>query len=393
MESMRRTTIALLAAGCALIAQAQTTTANLSGTITDSQSGDPIAGATVTFAFNSDVSATTNELGKFTLSGQVVGLGDGSRGRPGAASASGMILERGALRLDVAADAAVKVEVLGLDGRRIKTLIDRRLAAGSYSIRNLVGGLPAGIYLARADIGGRTATAKLTTMGLRGESAFGAAVPVFSRLAKQSTAQVIDTLKVAKEGYKNLNRAISRYEGNLLLNMNPRLPAGDLKMVSEKSMPQVPWGRNVEVQVWDGYTTLEGEYKAGPFEGANSWLITFDPEQTFNAWGFVADAEPEDMSHWADGHMHIALKGTVKEVGIKMTSADQMQFDQVEVKATAYGYKPDDEWHSLEIPSSDFTGVDFSQINVYLGLSVPDTVFHPDDHYQIDDVYWKMPAP
>ena len=47
-----------------------------------------------------------------------------------------MVLERGSIRLDVAAESQVSVEVYALDSRRVKTLVDRRLGVGAYSLHN-----------------------------------------------------------------------------------------------------------------------------------------------------------------------------------------------------------------------------------------------------------------
>lgn len=388
MGIFNRTTFAFIAAGCAYLAQAQTMTANLTGTVLDAKTGAPVVGAAVSLVFNSSVTSTTDAQGKFTLAGQVTGIGE----KPLSSRRSGMVLDRGAIRLDVAAEAPVSVAVYGLDSRRVKTLVASRLAAGQYSITSPVADLPAGIYLVRGSIGRQAISVKASSMGIAGVSSFGAAAPLFARLAKQA-AEVVDTVKVTKAGYRKLNRAITRYEGILELDMTPGLPPGDLKIVSERNFPQVAWGSNVDVQVWDGGTQLKGDYAPLPFEGTQSWKITFGTTQTYNAWGFVANVTPEDMSSWAAGHMHIAIKGTAKTVGVNMASADQISGTALVVDGTKYGYKPDNEWHELRIPSADFVGVDFSQISVYLGLSVPDTVFNADDFYLVDDVYWKTTAP
>jgi hypothetical protein len=66
----------------------------------------------------------------------------------------------------------------------------------------------------------------------------------------------------------------------------------------------------------------------------------------------------------------------------------------VKVELADYGYKPDNQWHEVNVPLSAFTGTDFSQVKVLLGLVTPgprDTVgFSQDLFYQVDDVYWKV---
>jgi hypothetical protein len=179
--------------------------------------------------------------------------------------------------------------------------------------------------------------------------------------------------------------------------MHPKLGAGDLKIVSERGMPQVGWGMNVDVQVWDGSgangTQLRGNFPIA-FEGKESWMVKFVPGMSFSAWGFVANNYPEDMSAWANGAMHIAVKGTVTSLGVTMSSPDQTNGSSIKVDVAKYGYKPDNKWYEMNIPLSDFTGTDFSRISTYVGLVTPvegDTIpFNTDNFYQIDDIYWKV---
>ena len=200
---------------------------------------------------------------------------------------------------------------------------------------------------------------------------------------------------MTKNGYKKLAKGITKYEGTLIpYNISPSLPSGDLKIVSERSMSQVDWGSNVYVGVWDGSTELNGTYKASPYEGADSWQVTFKPDQTMNGWGFIIvdGKEPEDMSAWANGHMHIALKGTAKDIGINMESPSTTGSQKnhlclrIRLQAGQPGILDQN-------PLDGLRGIDFSQVKAYLALSVPDTIFDAETFYQIDDVYWKTTAP
>jgi hypothetical protein len=201
---------------------------------------------------------------------------------------------------------------------------------------------------------------------------------------------------VAKDGYIPMNKVINMYEGIYQLAVNAKLPTGDIKLISERGMPQLSWGWNVDVQVWDNLSSdgsqLRGDFPNG-FEGPTSWMVTFVPDQSYSAWGFVANKYPEDMSAWANGVMHIAAKGTVHSLSVTMASADQPGGLSVKVDLGEFGYLPDNQWHEANVPLSRFTGTDFSQITVYLGLVTPssnDTVgFNQDFFYQVDDVYWK----
>jgi hypothetical protein len=194
-------------------------------------------------------------------------------------------------------------------------------------------------------------------------------------------------------------KAITKYSGILSLTISPKLTPGPLKIVSERAFPQVAWGKNVDVQVWDAGTKLDGGYKAEFFEGIQSWKVTFQDTQSYSAWGFVANVEPEDMSAWKGGTMHLAVRGTATSIGVTMASADQADGTSLKVDLAKYGYVPmtsvtDKEWHEINIPMDDFAGVDFSQIKVYCGLVYPTTEdTQPYDaslYYLVDDIYWKL---
>jgi hypothetical protein len=216
--------------------------------------------------------------------------------------------------------------------------------------------------------------------------------PMRTGLAK-SALEPVDSLNVVKEGYKPFAMALLKYDGIFPIAMNPKLPAGDLKIASERSMPQVDWGGNVRVDVWTLGTLLQGEYKTEPFEGSQSWYVSSGPDQGYSGWGFAAPAT-EDMSAWANGSMHIAVKGTVTSLGVTMASTSQSGGLSKKVDMVDYGYKPDNKWHEVFIPLADFAGTDFAQIELYCGFVYPaygDTAgYDPTLFYQVDDIYWTV---
>ncbi|MEO6098093.1 MAG: hypothetical protein ABIW76_21485, partial [Fibrobacteria bacterium] len=222
----------------------------------------------------------------------------------------------------------------------------------------------------------------------------GHAFPSHSVLSKAAAEPVDDTLKITKAGYRMSKQAISLYTGTYPIAMISAPPAGDLKIVSERSMPQVDWGANVEVQVWDGGTQLEGEYKTDPFEGSASWKVAFGSGQAYNAWGFVIKTAPENMSAWKGGTLHLAVKGKVTSLGVTMASADQYPGSSVKVDLSEFGYRPDNSWHEILVPVDRFEGTDLGQINVYCGLTYPlltDTAgYNPNLDYQVDEIYWTL---
>jgi len=63
-------------------------------------------------------------------------------------------------------DAGVKLEIVGIDGRRVRTLLDRELTAGEWTVHwdgtNDVGvRVSSGVYFLRIDAAGESASRKL----------------------------------------------------------------------------------------------------------------------------------------------------------------------------------------------------------------------------------------
>jgi hypothetical protein len=367
---------------------------DITGTITDSKSKSVIAGAKVSLATNPGVTTTTGADGKFHLTGNAtVGIQAGMR--PGKAE---MSFKGAELSFSVAENnTPVSVDVYNLKSEHVRNLVSRKAVAGRYSVNASPAGLPAGLYLVRARVGGQTASFKMSTLGLSSGSGDFFRTAAFARTGLAKTAaDVVDTLLVVKDGYKILAKPLTQFTGIFPLSITPKLPIGDLKIYSDRAIPQVDWGSNVGVEVWDfgGLgTKLEGGYAQEPFEGTQSWMVNFIPDQPYSAWGFVAkDLTPEDMSAWKNGSLHLALKGNAPSVAVTMASADQCSIS-IKVNLKKYGYLPDNAWHQLVVPLSDFEGTDFANIHIYCGLVSPvendTTVFDPSSFYQVDDIYWK----
>lgn len=366
---------------------------DISGTVNDSKTGAPVAGAKVYLALNPTVTTTTGADGSFKLTGNAaVGV------RAGVSAKSQMSFNGKRLDFTVASEnTPVTAELFNFRGEKVRTLVDMSASRGSYSVNTQAAGLGGGVYFLRARVGKTSAAYRLSTVGEAGSSFLAPTATMGFAALTKSAAEPVDTLKCQKAGYRLLSKPLTKYSGIYPLNFLPGLPPGDLKIVSERGMPQVEWGEpgNVVVQVWDGGTQLNGGYKVGPFEGTQSWMITFKADQPHNAWGFVTQmGQPEDMSAWANGSMHLAVKGTATSVGVTMGSTNQSGGLSVKVDLAKYGYKPDNAWHECVVPLSDFTGTEFDKIEVYVGLVYPvetDTApFDPDLFYQVDDIYWKL---
>ena len=381
---------AILMAGGMCLANAQNTV-QITGKVTDLKTGTPIAGAKLTLAGNPGVTATSGEDGSYTLSGTTtVGIDAALRD-----AAPEMSFKGNVLSFNVAGNnTPISVDVYNLKSGHVRNLVRSTASAGNYSVNAAPAGLTSGLYFVRAVIGGHTASFKMSTVGANARSAGLLVNASYARTGLAKTAlDPVDSLKVVKEGYKPFSKALLKYDGIFPIAMNPKLLAGDLKIASERSMSQVDWGGNVRVDVWTLGTQLKGDYATEPFEGAQSWNITSGADQGYSGWGFAAPAT-EDMSAWAEGSMHIAVKGTVTSLGVTMASTSQSGGSSKKVNMVDYGYKPDNKWHEAFIPLSDFAGTDFAQIELYCGFVYPmqdDTAgYDPTLFYQVDDIYWTV---
>ena len=387
MGEMRNILGGLLLAGGIILAHAQVGV-DISGTLSDAKSGAAVAGAKVSLAANPGVMGTTGADGAFHLTGTVaIAAAKAGKGE--------MAFMGNQLAFSVAENnTPVIIDLFNLKSEHVRNLLTRSAPAGRYTVNAAPADLAQGVYLVRARVGGRTAAFKMSAFASASLSGNPVRDAGALRLGlAKAAAEPVDSLLVTKDGYKPMAKAITRFTGIFPLQIVPKLTTGDLKIVSERNFPQVDWGANVDVQVWDGGTQLNGGYKPGPFEGTQSWMVTFTENQSYNGWGFVAkDATPEDMSAWKNGSMHLAVKGTATSIGVTMASDDQGE-SSVKVDLRSHGYLPDNLWHEIVIPLSDFTGTNFARIHTYCGLVYPvigdSAVYDASLFYQVDDIYWK----
>lgn len=386
----------LLVAGLVFSANGQGPV-DISGTVNNSKTGAPVAGAKVWLAANPEITTTSGADGSYKLTGNwSTGI------RAGAFAQSKIAFSGNRLDFSVAADnTPVSAELFNFRGEKVRTLVDMNASRGAYSVNTRASGLGGGVYFLRARVGKTSAAYRMSLVGDAGSDLLVSTQPALAALTK-SAAAAVDTLKISLAGYRTQSKALTKFSGIFPINFVPGLPPGPLKIVSERSIPQVEWGQpgNVNVAVFDGFTQLKGDYATAPAEGTTSWMITFQPDQTTHGWGFMTVSEPEDMSAWKDGFMNISVRGTVSSIGVTMESYDQGSGMSTKVDLREYGYKPltsaskPSDWVTAKIPMSKFTGTDFSQIKVYLGLSSPvdgDTEpFDSNNFYQIDDVWWSL---
>jgi hypothetical protein len=76
------------------------------------------------------------------------------------------VVARGQVTFALPTRSPVKVEILDLAGRKVKTVLDSESwPAGTHSVPLSLGNAPGGIYFARIVAGGRSATTKIAVLG------------------------------------------------------------------------------------------------------------------------------------------------------------------------------------------------------------------------------------
>lgn len=330
----------LLAAAPAGLRAQDGQSVDLKGTVSGTKDGAAIAGAAVRLALYPEIHAVTDASGKFSLQGTAVGVrarAGFTEPTPGASRYPG---HGPSFRLDG-------------DARSLFDAKGRALPAQASASRSLARPLAKG-----------------------GEGP--------------------DTLIVTKAGYRTHRKVLEAYAGasSIPVLLAQRLAPGKVKVYGERDMPSIDWGKNVEVHNWDGSTILKGTHPE-KFEGDKSWLVQFDAAQSWSGWAYAAKAEtPEDLSAWKDGYLHLAIKGTVPNVGVMVISPDLSQGANEEADLASFGYKPDGEWHEIWVPMSTFASTDFSRVSVYCAFTAPTRQeilpFDPALQYMVDDIYYSL---
>lgn len=136
-------------------------------------------------------------------------------------------------------------------------------------------------------------------------------------------------------------------------------------------------------------------------EGRRSDLVT---QGDLGWWGHGVHWDtPRDMRSW--GRLFVSLKALSghKEVELTMGSKSPIPGPDVcdlsaspvegalpdvlaTVQASTYGFIADGAWHSLEVPLSDFPGLDLSAVNI--AISITREGGAPGDQLLIDNVYF-----
>jgi hypothetical protein len=155
-------------------------------------SGAAIAGALVTHV-PTGKTATTLADGTWTLTTSAL--------RPGMASPEPIRWRDGVLSYTLTGPSQrVEIGLFGTEGRKLKTLVDRKMGAGRYELDAARQNLPAGHYLLKARIGGREMPFPLqvTDRSQTGDPMVKGALPT---LLASKRAAAGDSLIASKAGY------------------------------------------------------------------------------------------------------------------------------------------------------------------------------------------------
>lgn len=393
-NTCRAAAAAALVACAAASLSAQTT---VTGTVKDAAGGAPIAGATITLLSNPATTATSGADGAFSITLQPpTGL------RGASATGEAIAFNGSEIAFSLPASAEVRVEIFDLRGQPARGASSLRLPAGRHAVAVPSRGLAAGVYLVRARAGKAVREFKLSTAGAIARAG-NVKMTSAPRLAKAAAAA--EFLVVTKEGYLKKHHMLAALDQaqNVTLSANVKA-TGNMKIFSDEAVPEIEWA-HAAIYVWEFTATLQTDSTSNAgHKGSRSVIKVATSEGlTWNGWAFhVAKQDNEtqptaDLSNYKGGSLHLAVKGTIPTLGVMMSSANQGQGSAPLVDLAGKGYLPDDQWHEITIPLSEFDAgnLDLSQIFVYCGFVAPNTQggeFDPLATYMVDDI-WFVPAP
>jgi hypothetical protein len=166
----------------------------------------------------------------------------------------------------------------------------------------------------------------------------------------------------------------------------------------DTTMGQIDWA-NAAIYSWETTAVLETDSTGAGFgDSKTSMKISTVEGAGWNGWAFHVAVLPSgfqptaDLTPYADGSLHLAVKGNAKSIGVMVSSRNQGPGTAPLVDLAGKGYLPDEAWHEITIPMSEFAGtLDLSSVFVYAGFVSPAVQFGEFDAtntYVVDDVYF-----
>jgi hypothetical protein len=406
---------ALLIAGGAFSAvgvSAQDIPLQLTGTVKDGTTQAAVAGAKVNLLGFQGFEATTDADGAFTLllyDPAGINPGNGSR-----AAARSMRLRGTNLTFSIAGSAErVKVTLHDMRGQLVATIKDGKLPAGDYSLSAAPTALPAGLFVVRAVVGNQSKSFRMSTLGgERSRFSRAASTATSSSASSASSASArakraiggVDVLVVVKEGYLKKNHEVMVYAEAQDVKLDPlKVATTKLGIFTDSTMPMIDW-ENGSIYSWEQTAVLAVDSTNSAGIGGTAKVIGVSSMEgaAWNGWAFHVtnrgnNVQPTaDLTPYAEGSLHLAIKGNAPSVGVMISSTNQGPGAAPLVDLASKGYLPDSAWHEITIPMSEFGGtLDLTSVFVYAGFVSPSVQFSAFDAlatYQVDEVYF-VPKP
>jgi hypothetical protein len=161
----------------------------------------------------------------------------------------------------------------------------------------------------------------------------------------------------------------------------------------------ISFGNKVIPQNNNAYSQL-GATTDESYEGTESLYFDFDNIDSWGAMGtLLADGGSADISAYANGTYHVALKTTCDKImllRLQSGGSAQKAIITLDPSEEPYGLKRDGEWHLLEIPIQDFISanadLDLADISELLVFRSGETDVKADDDWDwyLDDLYLSV---
>jgi hypothetical protein len=392
---------------CAAIAAGaiQAHAVQLTGTVKDAATKAPIEGAMVSLLSNPELlNAMTDANGAFSIEVEDITAIRAAKGSQAVIGFRGTEVSLAIGR----AGAHVRATLHDLRGNQVALLKDAALPEGSYALNAAPSALPAGLYLVRVQAGNQIRSFKMSTLaGARSTGSFSGALRMTaagtsakaSRLSK-AAAGGVDWIIVAKDGYlkKNLEVMALTDAQDVQLEASKAATAKLRIFSDDTTIGQIDWA-NAAIYSWETTAVLETDSSGAGFgDSKTSMKISSMEGAGWNGWAFhvaklATGFQPTaDLTPYADGSLHLAVKGNAKSIGVMVSSTNQGAGSAPLVDLAGKGYLPDDAWHEITIPMSEFAGtLDLSSVFVYAGFVSPAVQFGEFDAtntYVVDDVYF-----
>lgn len=382
--------LALVTAAMVAGANAQST---VGGTVRDAATQQPIEGAMVALLTQPEFPVLTDATGSFTID-MATGL------RPGARAAA-PVLSGTRLSFQVAGSgASVSATLFDLRGGLVRTLAEGRYAPGAYALEAAPADLPSGIYLLHVRVGAQSRSFRLATAS-RAVSAPARASVIATRLAKSAAPGGVDQLVVSKAGYLKKHHEVMAYADIQAVTLDAKKAAtARLGVFTDSTFGTIDWAKAV-IYSWEQTAVLATDSTSIGFNGSvASMKVSTLTDMTWNGWAYhVAKLDngtqpSADLSAYEGGSLHVAVKGNAKGIAVMISSTNQGQGGAPLIDLGAHGYLPDDAWHEITIPLSEFGAtLKLTDVFVYCGFVSPSPAaeFDPLATYMVDDI-WYSPA-